>query len=53
VQLSILAGCDTVMIDPLMNPPKDFDAFRFSADALAGRDEYSTRYLKYNRSLAQ
>jgi pterin binding enzyme len=53
VQLAILAGCDTVMIDPLMNPPKEFDAFRFSADALAGRDEYSTRYLKYNRSLAQ
>ena len=53
VQLSILAGCDAAMIDPLMNPPKDFDAFRFSTDALAGRDEYSTRYLKFTRSLAQ
>lgn len=53
LQLSILAGCDTLMIDPLMNPPKDFDAFRFSADALTGRDEYSSRYLKYTRSLAR
>jgi 5-methyltetrahydrofolate--homocysteine methyltransferase len=51
VQLAILAGCDAVMIDPLMNPPREFDAFRFSAEALLGRDEYSTRYLKYNRSL--
>lgn len=52
VQMAILAGCDAAMIDPMMNPPAEFDAFRFSTDALAGRDEYSTRYLKYTRSLA-
>ncbi len=51
VCLSILAGCDSLMIDPIMNPVKPFDDFRFAANALTAVDEYSVKYLKYIRSL--
>lgn len=50
VSLAIAAGCDSVMIDPIMNPPKEFIEFRFAAEALMADDEYSTRYLRYIRS---
>jgi 5-methyltetrahydrofolate--homocysteine methyltransferase len=50
VKLSIIAGCDAVMIDPIMNPPVDFDAFYFASRALTAKDEYSVQYLKYARS---
>ncbi len=53
VCLSILAGCDSLMIDPIMNPVKPFDDFRFAANALTAKDEYSVQYLKYIRSLMQ
>lgn len=49
VTLSIQAGCDAAMIDPLMNPPASFDDFRFAANALTGTDEYSVKFLKYCR----
>lgn len=48
--LSILAGCDTIMMDPLMNPPNEYLEFRLAADALMGKDEYSLNYLAYHRS---
>ena len=51
VILSIQAGCDAAMLDPLMNPPADFDGFNFAANALTGVDEYSVKYLKYHRGL--
>ena len=51
VTLSIQAGCDAAMLDPLMNPPADFDGFHFAANALTGVDEYSVKYLKYQRGL--
>ena len=51
VTLSIQAGCDAAMLDPLMNPPADFDGFTFAANALTGVDEYSVKYLKYQRGL--
>lgn len=51
VALSVLAGCDSLMIDPIMNPSKDFNDFMFAANALTGRDEYSVKYLKYQRYL--
>ncbi|HUD24303.1 MAG TPA: dihydropteroate synthase [Burkholderiaceae bacterium] len=51
VAMSILAGADTAMIDPIMNSPKELNDFRFAANALSGADEYSTQYLKYIRSL--
>ena len=53
VCLSILAGCDSLMIDPIMNPVKPFDDFRFAANALTAKDEYSVKYLKYIRALAK
>lgn len=51
VALSIIAGCDALMIDPIMNPSKDFNDFMFAANALTGKDEYSVKYLKYQRGL--
>lgn len=47
--LAIEAGCDAVMIDPVMNPPKPFTEFRYAADVLRGRDEYGMRYMSYCR----
>ena len=51
VALSIIAGCDALMIDPIMNPSKEFNDFMFAANALTGKDEYSVKYLKYQRGL--
>lgn len=48
--LSILAGCDTLMVDPVMNQPKDYLEFKLAADALTGVDEYALNYLAYFRS---
>jgi cobalamin-dependent methionine synthase I len=48
--LSILAGCDTLMVDPLMNPPREYLEFKLAAEALVGKDEYSLNYLAYHRS---
>lgn len=48
--LSMLAGCDTLMIDPIMNPPRDLIEFRIAADAQIGNDEYAMKYLKYWRA---
>ena len=50
VSLSILAGCDALMIDPIMNPVKPFNDFRFASASLTAKDEYSVKYLKYVRS---
>jgi 5-methyltetrahydrofolate--homocysteine methyltransferase len=52
VSLSVLAGCDALMIDPIMNPARDFNDFMFAANALTGKDEYSVKYLKYTRANA-
>lgn len=49
ITLAILAGCDAIMIDPLMNPPLDFVEFRLAADVMTARDEYAMSYLKYVR----
>ena len=53
VTLAILAGCDSLMIDPIMNPVKPFDDFRFAANSLTAEDEFSVKYLKYIRSLTR
>lgn len=50
--LAIAAGCDAVMIDPIMNSPQPFEEFRFAAEALLARDEFSMRYLQYCRQAA-
>ncbi len=43
--LSILAGCDTLMIDPVLNAPKEFVDFQIAADLVLGRDENALRYM--------
>ena len=48
--LSILSGCDTLMVDPLMNAPKEYLEFKLAAEALMGTDEYSLNYLAHFRS---
>jgi 5-methyltetrahydrofolate--homocysteine methyltransferase len=50
VALSIISGCDALMIDPIMNPSREFNDFMFAANALTGKDEYSVKYLKYTRA---
>jgi cobalamin-dependent methionine synthase I len=52
VAMSVLAGADAAMIDPIMNNPKELNDFRFAANALSGADEYSMQYLKYVRTFA-
>ncbi len=51
VTLAILAGCDSLMIDPIMNQVKPFNDFLFAANSLTARDEYSVKYLRYIRAL--
>jgi 5-methyltetrahydrofolate--homocysteine methyltransferase len=51
LELSVLAGCDALMIDPIMNSPADMNAFYFASRALTAKDEYSVQYLKYARAL--
>lgn len=51
LELSILAGCDAMMIDPVMNAPADLNAFYFASRALTAMDEYSVQYLKYARAM--
>jgi 5-methyltetrahydrofolate--homocysteine methyltransferase len=45
IVLSILAGCDTLMIDPLLNPPRDYIEFKLGADVVLGKDEFAVRYM--------
>ena len=47
--LSILVGCDTLMIDPIMNPPEGFTQFKLASDAVLGKDEMSMRYMAHLR----
>ena len=49
VSLAIVAGCDAMMIDPVMNGVEGLTSFKFAAEALTGRDEYSMKYLKFIR----
>lgn len=48
--LAILAGCDTIMTDPLMNPPVDYLEFKLASDALTGIDQYSLKFIAHHRS---
>jgi 5-methyltetrahydrofolate--homocysteine methyltransferase len=47
--LSIAAGCDAVMIDPVMNPPGPFEEFCVAADALTGKDDFTVNYIEFCR----
>lgn len=50
ISLAVLAGCDALMIDPVMNPTLGFIEFKLGTDVLTGRDDFSTNYIKYWRS---
>ena len=50
ISLAVLAGCDALMIDPVLNPTADFLEFKLGVDVLTGKDEYSTKYIQYWRS---
>ncbi len=53
ITLSIMAGCDAIMIDPLMNPPMDYIEFKYAADVMTAEDEYGLKFLKYVRAQAK
>lgn len=49
IMLSVMAGCDTVMIDPLMNDPMEYVEFKYAANVMTATDEYGLSFLKYVR----
>ncbi len=50
ITLAMLAGCDAIMIDPIMNPPIDFVELKLATDVMTAKDEYAMSYLKYVRA---
>ncbi len=50
ISLSILAGCDALMIDPVMNPTLGFLEFKLATDVLTAKDDFSMSYIHYWRS---
>ena len=52
ITLAIVNGCDAIMIDPLMNDPKEYIKFGLAADVMTAKDEYATNFLKFVRQAA-
>jgi len=52
ITLAIVNGCDAVMIDPIMNDPKEYIEFQIAADVMTAKDEYALNYLKFVRQAA-
>ena len=57
IRLSVEAGCDSIMIDPIMNPlselqvpPVNEDEYKLAAAVMTAEDEFGLKYLKYVRS---
>lgn len=57
IRLSMEAGCDAVMIDPLMNsleeitsPPVNEEEYQLAADVMTAVDEFGLNFLKYARA---
>lgn len=57
IRLSMEAGCDSLMIDPLMNPldeitapPADAAEYQLAADVMTAVDEFGLKYLKHVRA---
>jgi len=53
ITLAIMAGCDAIMIDPLMNSPVDYVEFKYAANVMTATDQYGLKFLKYVRSKKQ
>lgn len=56
IRLAMEAGCDAVMIDPLMNPlseikapPANAEEYQLAAAVMTAEDEFGLKYLKYVR----
>jgi 5-methyltetrahydrofolate--homocysteine methyltransferase len=56
IRLAVKAGCDAVMIDPLMNsleeitnPPANEHEYQIAAKVMTAEDEFGLQYLKYVR----
>jgi 5-methyltetrahydrofolate--homocysteine methyltransferase len=47
--LAVIAGCDTLMIDPILNSPSIFNQFHLANEALMGRDEMCMNYIMAHR----
>ncbi len=52
ISLAILAGCDALLIDSVMNPTQGFIEFKLSVDVFHGTDDFSVNYIQYWRSKA-
>jgi 5-methyltetrahydrofolate--homocysteine methyltransferase len=59
IRLSIEAGCNALMIDPIMNPldeikapPADEEEYKIAAAVMEAEDQYALNYLKYIRGQA-
>lgn len=57
IRLSMEAGCDALMIDPIMNPlddilapPADRTEYELAAAVMTAEDEFGLKFLKYVRS---
>ncbi len=57
IRLSMAAGCDAVMIDPIMNPlseiiapPADEEEYKLAAAVMTAEDEFGLKFLKHVRS---
>ena len=57
IRLSMQAGCDALMIDPIMNPlheilepPENQTEHDLAANVMTAEDEFGLKYLKYVRS---
>ncbi len=50
--LAIQHGCDSLMIDPIMNPPQDLLEFKLASDVALGKDDFAVKYIEYWRSLS-
>lgn len=50
ITLAIVAGCDAIMIDPLMNPSHEYKEFVIAARVMTSEDEYALNFLKYVRA---
>ena len=47
---AIISGCDTLMIDPVMNETKQFNDFKLANDVLLGTDMMGMEYITHFRS---
>jgi 5-methyltetrahydrofolate--homocysteine methyltransferase len=50
ITLAIVNGCDAIMIDPLMNHPREYVEFGLAANVMTGKDEYAPNFLRYVRA---